>query len=178
MLKVNHGRGRVLKIPSYLGTETRSSQPKPDEVKMVLYIVEECGMPCFSLAITEWQMSITAEVRPYLFGVFFCFDWGTSVPRRDQGGGLALQESCRGSCWSRYDAYNPKSAMKTVHHWRPTSMHLGFMIEITVAFITTLRVGTLFHLITVAFYQFNLSRTSLHYNYFTISFTSSYYGWF
>ena len=33
---------------------------------MVLYIVEECGMPCFSLAVTEGQMSIrTAEVRPY-----------------------------------------------------------------------------------------------------------------
>ena len=31
---------------------------------------------------------------------------------------------------SRYDAYNPKSAMKTGHHWRPTLMHLGCMIEI------------------------------------------------
>ena len=35
-----------------------SSQPKPDEVKMVLYIVKECEMPCFSLAVTEGQMSI------------------------------------------------------------------------------------------------------------------------
>ena len=34
---VNHGRGRVLKIPSYLGTESGNSQPKPEEVKMVLY---------------------------------------------------------------------------------------------------------------------------------------------
>ena len=50
--------GRVLKIPSYLGIESGSNQPKPDEVKMVLYIVEECEMPCFSLAFTEGQMSI------------------------------------------------------------------------------------------------------------------------
>ena len=70
-------------------------------------------MPCFSLAVTEGQMSIkTAEVRPYVY----CFGRGTSVARRDQGGGLALPESCRGFCRSRYDAKNPKSAMKTVHH--------------------------------------------------------------
>ena len=70
---------------------------------MVLYIVEECGMPCFSLTVTEGQMSIrTAEVRPYF--KIFCFGRGTSVARRDQGGGLALPESCRGFCWSRYDA--------------------------------------------------------------------------
>ena len=94
---------------------------------MVLYIVEECGMPCFSLAVTEWQMSIrTAEVQSYIF----CFGGGTSVARRDQGGGLALPESCWGFCRSRYDAYNPKSAMKIVHHWNPTLMHLGCMIEI------------------------------------------------
>ena len=60
---------------------------------MVLYIVEECGMPCFSLAVTEGQMSIrTAEVRPY--SNFFCFGRGTSVARRDQEGSLALPESC------------------------------------------------------------------------------------
>ena len=35
---------------------------------MVLYIVEECGMPCFSLAVTEGQMCIrTAEVQPYYY---------------------------------------------------------------------------------------------------------------
>ena len=116
-----------------------SSQPKPDEVKMVLYIVEECEMPCFSLAVTEWQMSIrTAEVRLYCFFFFcffsLCFGRGTSVVRRDQGGGLALLESCQSFCRSRYDAYNPKSAMKTVHHWRPTLMHLGCMIEFVVWF--------------------------------------------
>ena len=49
-------------------------------------------MPCFSLAVTE--------VRPYCF----CFGRGTSVARRDQGGGLALPESCRGFCRSRYNA--------------------------------------------------------------------------
>ena len=71
-------------------------------------------MPCFSLAVTEGQISIrTAEVRPYYF---FCFGRGTSVVRHDQGGGLALPESCRGCCRSRYDAKrNPKPAMKTVH---------------------------------------------------------------
>ena len=74
-------------------------------------------MPCFSLAVTEGQMSIrTAEVQPYYF-FLFCFGRGTSVARRDQGGGLALPESCRGFCRSRYDAKkNPESAMKTVHH--------------------------------------------------------------
>ena len=68
-------------------------------------------------------------VRPYY--IFFRFGRRTSVARRDQGGGLALPESCWGCCRSRYDARkNPKSAMKTVHHWRPTLMHLGCRIEI------------------------------------------------
>ena len=49
-------------------------------------------MPCFSLAVTEGQISIrTAEVRPYVY----CFGRGTSVARRDQGGGLALSEPNR-----------------------------------------------------------------------------------
>ena len=62
-------------------------------------------MPCFSLAVTEGQMSIrTAEVRPYIY----CFGRGTSIARRDQGGGLALPESCWGCCWSRYDAKKPE----------------------------------------------------------------------
>ena len=121
-----------IKIPSYLGTESGSNQTKLDEVKMVLYIVEECGMPCFSLAVTEWQMSIRmAEVQPYYI---FCFGGGMSVSRRDQGGGLALPESCRGFCQSRYDAYNLKLAMETMHHWRPTLMHLGCMFEILASF--------------------------------------------
>ena len=91
---VNHGHGRVLKITSYLGTESGSSQSKPDEVKVVLYIAEECGMPCFHWLFTEGQMSIrTTEVRPYLVFFFFCFGRGTSVARRDHGGGLALPES-------------------------------------------------------------------------------------
>ena len=74
-------------------------------------------------------MSIrTAEVRPYL--CLFCFGRGTSVARRDQGGGLALPESCRGFCRSRYDAKKtPRSAMKTVHHCRHILMHLGCMID-------------------------------------------------
>ena len=62
-------------------------------------------MPCFSLAVTEGQMSLrTAEVRPYCF----CFGRGTSVARRHQGGGLALPESCRGFSRSRYDAKKPE----------------------------------------------------------------------
>ena len=39
---------------------------------------------------------------PALF--FLCFGRGMSVARRDHGGGLALPESCRGYCRSRYDA--------------------------------------------------------------------------
>ena len=70
---------------------------------MVLYIAEECGMPCFHWLFTKGQMSIrTAEVRPLL--IFLCFGRGTSVARRDNGGGLALPELCRGYCRSRYDA--------------------------------------------------------------------------
>ena len=60
-------------------------------------------MPCFHWLFTKRQMSIrTVEARPYYF--FLCFGRGTSVARRDHGGGLALPESCRGYCWSRYDA--------------------------------------------------------------------------
>ena len=44
-----------------------------------------------------------AEVRPYCF-FFLCFGRGTSLARRDHGGSLALSESCRGYCRSRYDA--------------------------------------------------------------------------
>ena len=68
------------------------------------YIAEEGGMPCFHWLFTKRQMSIrTAEVRPYYI-FFLCFSRGTSVARRDHGGGLALPESCRGYCRSRYDA--------------------------------------------------------------------------
>ena len=64
-------------------------------------------MTCFSLAVTEGQMSIrTAEVRPYVY----CFGRGTSVARRDQGGGLAL------SVGADMMQKKTKSAMKTVHH--------------------------------------------------------------
>ena len=59
-------------------------------------------MPCFSLAVTEGHMSIKNGRSPAL--LFYCFGRGTSVARRDQGGGLALPESCRGCCRSRYDA--------------------------------------------------------------------------
>ena len=59
------GPVRNQSVAKMIWTWAGSSQPKPDEVKMVLYIVEECGMPCFS-TVTEGDMSIrTAEVRPY-----------------------------------------------------------------------------------------------------------------
>ncbi len=82
-------------------------------------------MPCFSLAVTEGQMSIrTAEVRPYQF---FSFGRGTRVARRDQGGGLALPKSCWGCCWSRYDAKKNEisdedsASLKTYLDYSPSS---------------------------------------------------------
>ena len=79
--------------------------------------------PCYQYDSMMMIMNLDFEF------LFYCFGRGTSVARRDQGGGLALPESGRDCCRSRYDAKNPKSAMKTVHHWGPTSMHLGCMIE-------------------------------------------------
>ena len=59
-------------------------------------------MPCFHWLFTKRQMSIrTAEVWPFYFYFYFfclCFGRGTSVVRRDHGGGLALSESSRGYC--------------------------------------------------------------------------------
>ncbi len=78
-----------------------SSLVKPDEVKMVLYIAEECGMPCFHWLFTEGQLK-SCLISGFFF-VFFCFGRGTNIARRDHGGGLALPESCRGYCQSRYD---------------------------------------------------------------------------
>ena len=50
-------------------------------------------MPCFHWLYTKRQMSIrTAEVRLFIY-FFLCFGRGTSVERRDHGGGLALSES-------------------------------------------------------------------------------------
>ena len=78
-------------MTSYLGTDSGSSLAKPDEVKMVLYIAKECGMPCFHWLFIKRQMSIrSAEVWPYCF--FLCFGRGTSVAHHDHGGGLALPE--------------------------------------------------------------------------------------
>ena len=59
-------------------------------------------MPCFHWLFTRRQMSIrTAEVRPFFF---LCLGRGTSVARRDHGGGLALSESSQDYCRSWYDA--------------------------------------------------------------------------
>ena len=58
-------------------------------VKMVLYIAEECGIPSFHWLYTKGQMSIRmAEVRPLL--IFLCFGRGTSVARRNHGGGVTV----------------------------------------------------------------------------------------
>ena len=52
-------------------------------------------MPYFHWLFTKRQMSIrTADL------FFLCFGRGTSVARRDHGGGLALLESSRGYCRS------------------------------------------------------------------------------
>ena len=50
---VNNGAGSILPGTAPPPTAGWSRRAEPDEVKMVLYIVEECGMPCFSLAVTE-----------------------------------------------------------------------------------------------------------------------------
>ena len=44
----------------------------------------------------------TLNGSPYY--IFLCFGRGTSVARRDHGGGWALSKSCRGYCRSLYDA--------------------------------------------------------------------------
>ena len=75
---------------------------------MVLYIVEECEMPCFFIGC-YWRTDVYKNGRsPALLFFLFCFGRGTSVARRDQGAGLALPESCRGFCRSRYDAKKPE----------------------------------------------------------------------
>ena len=42
-----------------VASQKGSSLAKPDEVKMVSYIAEECGMPCFHWLFTKRQMSIS-----------------------------------------------------------------------------------------------------------------------
>ena len=56
-----------------------------------------------------WRTDVYKNGRsPALLFFLFCFGRGTSIVRHDQGGGLALPESCQGFCRSRYDAKNPK----------------------------------------------------------------------
>ena len=92
---------------------------------------QECGMPRFSLAVTEWQMSIrTAEVRPYYFLLWWRHERSTSRSRRRLGSSRVMPGLLSEPIWCKK---NPtKSAMKAVHHWRPTLMHLGCMIEMSV----------------------------------------------
>ena len=59
----------------------------------------------FSLADTEWHVSIKNGRSLALLGFFkIVLAMLRCVARRYQGGGLTLLESCRGCCWSRYDA--------------------------------------------------------------------------
>ena len=59
----------------------------------------------FSLADAERYMSIrTVKVWPYCFVFFVVLAMLRCVAHGYQGGGLTLLESCRGCCWSRYDA--------------------------------------------------------------------------
>ena len=77
-----------------------------------------------------WRTDVYKNGRSLAL-LFYCFGRGTSAARRDQGSGLDLPVSYRGCCRSRYDEKKKqKSAMKTVHHWGPTLMHLGCMTEI------------------------------------------------
>ena len=90
---------------------------------------------------TKRQMSIrTAEVRPFYF--FICFGRGTSVARRDHGGGLALSESSRGYCRSWYDAEITRNRQwrqritedlpdaSKMYDWRNIFMHMQTYIYI------------------------------------------------
>ena len=91
-----------IKITSYPGTDSGSSREKPDEVKMVLYS-RGVWNACFHWLFTKRQMSIRTARSPAFYLFFLRFGRGTSVARRDHGGGLALLESSRGYCRSWYD---------------------------------------------------------------------------
>ena len=58
----------------------------------------------FSLTDAEWHMSIKNGRSPALLFFLILLAMLRCVARRYQGGGLTLLESCRGCCWSRYDA--------------------------------------------------------------------------
>ena len=63
---------------------------------------------------TRVAVSISYDDNDYTTGR------GTSVARRDQGGGLALSESCRGFCRSRLDTKITRNRRwRQFHHWRP-----------------------------------------------------------
>ena len=58
----------------------------------------------FSLAVYKKTDVYKNGRSPVFIYFFLCFGKGTSVARRDHGGGLALSESSRGYCPSWYDA--------------------------------------------------------------------------
>ena len=81
-----------------------------------IHLVESITFYCLSMLNLTTDNSVTRmfsvntvnvykNVRsPAFIQIFLCFGRGTSVARRDHGGALALPESCRGYCRSRYDA--------------------------------------------------------------------------
>ena len=91
------------KIPSYLVIESGSSWSKPDEVMTTLYS-RGARNALFSLADSEWHMSIKNGWSSAWLGFFIVLVMLRCVARCYQGGGLTLLESCRGCCWSWYDA--------------------------------------------------------------------------
>ena len=77
-------------------------------------------MVLYSRGCEEWPVFIGCllKERPKsdLIIFFLCFGRGTSVARRDHGGGLALSESYEVTVGAIGCRNNPKSAMKTAHH--------------------------------------------------------------
>ena len=94
---------KAFKIPSYLVIESGSSWSKPDEVMTTLYY-RGARNSLFSLADAEWHMSIKNGRSPALQIFLIALTMLRCVAHRYQGGGLTLLESCRGCCWSQYDA--------------------------------------------------------------------------
>ena len=88
---------------SYLVIKSGSSRSKPDEVMITLYS-RGARFVLFSLADAEWHMSIKNGQSPPYWVIFIVLAILRCVARRYQGGNLTLLESCRGCCWSRYDA--------------------------------------------------------------------------
>ena len=60
--------------------------------------------PGYGITIQYKDRCLSERPKSGLIIFFLCFGRGTSVVRCDHRGGLAISESCRGYCRSRYDA--------------------------------------------------------------------------